>query len=210
MMVLLEIQPWTTQSSSSETLESLESQECTTASSDTGGMVLDLATVIELTPPEVTDEIKHAIIKNRLPGKDFKFPPKQYNDRSEASGVKQRYGLKCMTPCAIQCQQMESSAFVVPFFPYQPTVASEQMILSVFAVVTGRMPEQIFPNMSTSNTIEIQNQRWMHLFKWWLLRLLVFRTEYHRKWRNEYRAFLTCIIKCIELCGRQGIAFKRP
>ena len=75
-------------------LETLESHECTTASSDTGGMVLDIATVIELTPPEVADEIKHAIIKNRLPGKDFKFPPKQYNDRSEASGVKQRYCLR--------------------------------------------------------------------------------------------------------------------
>lgn len=58
------------------------------------GMVLDIATVIELTPPEITDEIKHAIIKNRLPGKDFKFSPRQYNDKSEASGVKQKYCLR--------------------------------------------------------------------------------------------------------------------
>ena len=174
-------------------------------------MVLDIATVIELTPPEVTDEIKHAIIKNRLPGKDFKFPPKQYNDRREASGVKQRYCLR-------------------EWFEMYDTLCYSKSTDGVFCFCCTFFSLPAHHGKRANNLVSVPCHNWknaradfskhvnleyhrdskskMDAFIQMMATLLVFRTEYHRKWRNEYRAFLTSIIKCIELCGRQGIGLR--
>ena len=62
---------------------------------------LDIANVIKLPLQDITDEMKCNLIKNRLPDKDFKFPPKQYKDSSETGGVKQRHCLRDIIICPL-------------------------------------------------------------------------------------------------------------
>ena len=132
-------------------------------------MVLDIATLIELTPPEITDEIKHTIIKNRLPGKDLKFPLKQYNDRSEASGVKQRYCLRERFEMydTLCYSKSTNGVFCLccTFFPLPAHHGKRANYLVSVPYRNWKNPRADFSNMSTLNSIEIQRQRWMHLLK---------------------------------------------
>ena len=52
---------------------------------------LDIANIVHLTSSEITDEMRLALIKNRQPEPDFKYPPKQYVVKSRKEGVRQRY-----------------------------------------------------------------------------------------------------------------------
>ena len=51
----------------------------------------DIAEVTGKRPVEVSDNEKLHLIENRVPESSFKFPPKEYKDKSEKGGSKRRY-----------------------------------------------------------------------------------------------------------------------
>lgn len=201
------------QQSQSSSCDAHEGNDSTTVRPDTGG--LDIADIIKLPLQDITNEKKFHFIKNRQPEKDFKFPPRQYKDSSEAKGVKQRYclrewfemydtlcyskstdGVFCLCcvffPATAHHGKKANKLVTTPYRNWKDARADFSKHGKLEYHRDSKTKMDAFIQMMTNPSLDIQNKISQEVEKQVL----------------KNRAFLTSIIKCIELCGRQGIGLR--
>ena len=178
-------------------------------------LTIDIITVIGLPNQEITPEKKMQLIRNRQPEDDFSFPPKQYKDSSEKGGVKQRY-----------CSR--------DWFQKYDTLCYSKSTDGIFCLCCVLFPMPAHHGQKARYLITTPYRNWKDARSYFAKHI---NHEYHRdsktkmddfmkmmsnplliiqnrlsqeaeKQIEKNRIFLTAIIKCTELCGRQGIGLR--
>ena len=176
---------------------------------------LDIANIVRLTSSEITYEIRLALIKNCQPEPDFKYPPKQYADKSRKEGVRQRYcsrdwfrmyymlcylkstdGFFCLCcvlfPMPAHQGKRAANMITSPYSNWKDAKSEldKHVNLQYYRDLKSKM--ESFLQMMRNPSLVIENR----------VRL----QEEQRIVKN--RTFLTSILKFLEVCGRRGIGLR--
>ena len=170
---------------------------------------------MKLKTNNISDEQKAYFIKNRVPDKSFQFPAKQYKDKRRPSGFMSRYcclewfdkfdflgysvamdGLFCL-PCVLfpVPSHRGNRANVLITSPYQnwkdaKTDLTNHATLQYHLDSKEKMDAFVQTMQKPQRRVDqILSQDAMQTV-------------------NRNRKFLESIIRCLELCGRQGIALR--
>ena len=182
---------------------------------DTQPLAIDIFNVIGQPSQKITSETKLRIITNRQPEADFKFPPKQYKDSSEKGGVKQRYcsrdwfkmydflcyskstdGLFCLCcvlfPMPAHHGKKANNLITIPYRNWKDAKTDFAKHVNHEYHRDSKAKMDGFLDIMSKPSLSIQNRLSLEV----------------EKQIVKNRIFLTSIIKCIELCGRQGIGLR--
>lgn len=165
---------------------------------------------------ELDDNTKCQLIYERMPEISFKFPPKEYSDKRKKGGILRRYcnrewlvaypflvyskikdGLFCLC-CVIfptSCQRGAGRAKLLISTPYQNwkdalSDIKQHAVLQYHMQSMAMMEAFIDVMQNPSHRLE-----------------LTFSTQ-EKEQVKKNRTFLRSIIKCLEVCGRQGIGLR--
>lgn len=172
---------------------------------------IDIITVIDLPNQEITPEKKMQLIRSPPPEADFSFPPKQYKDSSEKGGVKLRYcsrdwfekyntlchlqctdGIFCLFPMPAHHGQKARYLITTPYRNWKDARSYFAKHINHEYHRDSKTKMDDFMKMMTNPSLIIQNRL----------------SQEAEKQIEKNRIFLTAIIKCTELCGRQGIGLR--
>ena len=163
----------------------------------------------------VDDETKIFLIKNRIPEKTFKFPPKVYTDKRKGGGAMRRY-----------CQQ--------EWFQIHNFLTYSRSVDGVYCLCCVLFPMPAHQGSKARNLISSPYQNWkdakkdlethasLQYHKDSMAKMNAFvhtyenpsqRVDHHLTTNRDEaialnRKVLTSILECIEHCGRQGQALR--
>ena len=165
----------------------------------------------------IPDDVKYNLINNRLPPKGFKFPAKQYKDKRKPGGMINRH-----------CKDEWFTQF--DFISYSVAQDSIYCNTCLLFLIDGPKGNKQKPNIlvtkpynnwkdatgdlkvhSVSEAHTLATARKSAFIDTYLKpdeRIDNVMNKHVKDTVQRNRQFLTSIIKCIELCGRNGIALR--
>ena len=176
---------------------------------------IDIADVLVQPNDEITPEVMMRLINNREPEANFKFPSKQYKDTIEKTGVKLR-----------RCSRVWLNTH--DFICYSKSTDGLFCLSCVLFPVSayrGKRAEKIisspYRNWKDAK-LDLQRHANLQYHRHSKTRMDSFMARMNnpsliignklslecQKQVSKNRTFLTSIIKCIELCGRQGLGLR--
>ena len=184
-----------------------------TASSAAEASVLDIAGVVSCGATSDCNKLK--LIRFRTPAANVPMPSRQYNDKTRTCGVRQRFCSRdwfekfqfisfSSSACGIFC-------LACVLFPVEQQTSGRAQVLVTLPLVNWK---DAVADMTTHSRLEyhLTSEAKMDAF---------LRTMEHPSERidmslstamqervQKNRAVITSIVKCLELCGRQGIALR--
>ena len=185
---------------------------------DTGSKVLEKLDISQfINDINVTAEVKYALIQNRTPPVGFKFPPKEYKEKkgNHLEFIK-RY-----------CQHSWFTDF--DFISY--STSQDGWCCAAFVLFHTETQERttkcaclqaIHQLEKTDWKSDLQNHSWTESHRMSKAKMDAFVSTYMqpsskisfilcmtgKEIVEKNRRFLTSIVKCLEFCGRQGLALR--
>ena len=174
---------------------------------------IEIADIADCIKGTVNDSVKYYLIQNRQPHSSFKFPAKQYKDKRSTTGYRNRH-----------CNREWLKMF--PFVSYSEKVDGLFCLPCVlFPDTSHRRPNKLIsePYQNWKDAVEdLRQHSACDYHSCSMAKLNAFTCSHtnpssrvdvaiadansDQVLRN--RQVLTSIIKCLELCGRQGIALR--
>ena len=178
---------------------------------------IDIADVLVQPNDEIrpTSEVMMRLINNREPEANFKFPSKQYKDTSEKTGVKlRRCSRVWLNTHDFICYSKSTddlfclSCVLYPVSAYRGKRA-EKIISSPYRNwKDAKLDLQRHANLQYHRDSKTRMDSFMERMNNPSLIIGNKLSLECQKQVSKNRTFLTSIIKCIELCGRQGLGLR--
>ena len=166
---------------------------------------------------DISDDTKYTLINNRHPPKGFKFPARQSKDKRKASGVINRY---CKEEWFTQFDFISYSVVQdgiycnnCLLFPVEnPIPRKEKPELMVKKPYTNwKKAREDLKIHSVTETHVLSTAKKTAFMKTYMKpdeRIDNIMSKHVKDTVQKNRTFLTSIIKCIKLCGRDGMALR--
>ena len=166
-------------------------------------------------PRKLSDELKLKIIEHRKPGSHIKMPSQVQHSKSCKDGVRMRYCNRSWfdTFKFTAYSQLQKGIFCLPcvLFPVPQSTSGRAQILITKPLVNWK---DAITHLTTHQSLdyhlfsEAQMEAFMKTMKDPSKRLDATVSQQARTNVRENRAKLVSIVKCLEFCGRHGIALR--